>query len=91
MRDIIIKPALNGFVVRMGCQRIVFCDRDIMIRALNDYLDDPNKTESQYTLNSMHSKQFGFTKTSEANCLVEAPGYGSHAGYPTECSSSIED
>ena len=62
MRDIIIKPALNGFVVRMGCQRIVFCDRDIMIRALNDYLDDPNKTEDQYMLNSIHSKQFGFTR-----------------------------
>ena len=63
MRDIIIKPALNGFVVRMGCQRIVFCDRDIMIRALNDYLDDPNKTEDQYLLNSIHSKQFGFTRS----------------------------
>ena len=90
MRDIIIKPALNGFVVRMGCQRVVFCDRDIMIRALNDYLDDPNKTESQYMLNSMHSKQFGFVHPRPQDDSIaasqEAPSYRNEL-----CSPSHED
>lgn len=90
MRDIIIKPALNGFVVRMGCQRIVFCDRDIMIRALNEYLDDPNKTESQYALNSIHSKQFGFVPHRPQDDSIAAPQ--EVPPYRNEiCSPSLDD
>lgn len=85
MRDIIIRPALNGFVVRMGCQRIVFVDRDVMIRALNDYLDEPSKTEERYTLNSMHSKQFGFTRPCSQSDLGGVPAY------EPVCESSYED
>lgn len=62
MRDIIIKPALNGYVVRLGCQRIVFPTRDLMMRALSDYLDNPEKIEEQYKYGSLNSKQLGFTR-----------------------------
>lgn len=85
MRDITIKPVLNGFVVRMGCQRIVFGDREVMIRALNDYLDEPSKTEERYTLNSMHSKQFGFTGPCSQSAL------GGVQTYEPVCESSYED
>lgn len=64
MRDITIKPALNGFVVRLGCQRVVFNDRDTMFRALKDYLDEPGKIEEMYKYCSINSKQLGFERNS---------------------------
>lgn len=86
MRDIIIKPALNGYVVRLGCQRVVFNDRATMIRALNDYLDAPNETEDQYLLNSLNSKQFGFvgSKMAECGCKSTTIGYGLEQPYPND-------
>ena len=79
MRDITIKPALNGYVVRLGCQRVVFNNRETMLRALNDYLDAPDEIEEQYMRNSMNSKQLGFLRDNERACacetLVEHPDY----------------
>ena len=62
MREITIKPALNGYVVRTGCQRLVFNSRTDMLAALNAYLDEPEKIESEFMFNSMNSKQLGFIK-----------------------------
>ena len=61
MRDVIIKTALNGYVVRLGCQRVVFADRAQMLRALDDYLENPREVERMYLENSCNSKQLGFT------------------------------
>ena len=60
MRDVTIKPALNGYVVRLGCQRVVFTDRAQMLRALDDYLENPREVERMYLVNSCNSKQLGF-------------------------------
>lgn len=60
MRDVIIKPALNGYLVRLGCQRVVFTDRAQMLRALDDYLENPCEVERMYLENSCNSKQLGF-------------------------------
>ena len=62
MRDITIKTALNGYLVRVGCQRVVFNNRETMLRALNDYLENPNKIEEMYTYGSINSKQLGFER-----------------------------
>ena len=63
MRDVTIKAALNGYVVRLGCQRVVFTDRALMLRALDDYLSAPEKVESQYMFGSINSKQLGFERS----------------------------
>ena len=60
MRDITIKPALNGYVVRLGCQRVVFTDRALMLRALDDYLENPREVERTYLAKSINSRQLGF-------------------------------
>ena len=78
MRDITIKPALNGFVVRLGCQRVVYNDRDTMFRALKDYLDEPETVEEMYKYGSCNSKQLGFERNSNKVSEQEiypAPGY----------------
>ena len=60
MRDVTIKTALNGYLVRLGCQRVVFTDRAQMLRALDDYLENPREVERMYLENSCNSKQLGF-------------------------------
>ena len=67
MRDITIKPALNGYVVRLGCQRIVFTDRAQMLQELNSYLENPNEVENTYLRKSINSRQFGFVSNSNTD------------------------
>uniref|UniRef100_A0A6M3LJQ4 Uncharacterized protein n=1 Tax=viral metagenome TaxID=1070528 RepID=A0A6M3LJQ4_9ZZZZ len=58
MRDVLIKPALNGFVVDVGCQRVVFTTVDELLVELGHYLRQPDETEQRYlktALNAKHS------------------------------------
>lgn len=64
MRDVTIKVALNGYVVRVDCQRIVFSDCDQMIQAIKDYLKNPEEVEAEYIRTSMNAKQLGFLSDS---------------------------
>lgn len=79
MRDIIIKPALNGFVVRVGCQRLVFKDLLSMLTQIEQYYKDPVPVETHIREHSLHSKQFGFVDQDKGctagGYAVAAPAY----------------
>lgn len=47
-RDITIKPLLNGFVARVGCQEICFTDKQTMLTALSEYYDNPDAVEERF-------------------------------------------
>uniref|UniRef100_A0A6M3IP26 Uncharacterized protein n=1 Tax=viral metagenome TaxID=1070528 RepID=A0A6M3IP26_9ZZZZ len=47
-REIRIIPVLNGFIVYVGCQTVVFQGRDTLPQALADYIKDPEASESYY-------------------------------------------
>ena len=49
MRKINIKRVMNGFVVDVGCQTLVFETADKFIAELKRYLDSPDATEKEYT------------------------------------------
>ena len=46
MRDIHIKKAMNGFIVTVGCQTLVFEGRERLIRELDLYLEHPDKADA---------------------------------------------
>jgi len=48
MRDVTIRPALNGWTVQVGCQQLVFNDKAEMVSALSHYIDEPEKTEKRF-------------------------------------------
>ena len=48
MRDINIHPVLNGYVVKVGCQTVVFGGKLALVRALESYLENSEKVEQQY-------------------------------------------
>ncbi len=48
MREINIRPALNGWVCQIGCQTIVFNDKTHMLNEIGRYIDDPKAIEAEY-------------------------------------------
>ena len=48
MRTITINKAMNGFIVNVGCQTLVFESADTLLEELGDYLEDPKATERAY-------------------------------------------
>lgn len=53
-RQVQITPVLNGYLVHVGCQLLVFSDRATLMQELNDYLIDPAKVEAIYRAGSIH-------------------------------------
>lgn len=48
MREISIRPALNGYICQVGCQQVVFESRTSLITSLDRYLTDPGKVEHEF-------------------------------------------
>ena len=48
IRSIHIQPVLNGFVVNVGCQTVVFNTMDGLAAALRAYSENPKLVEDQY-------------------------------------------
>jgi hypothetical protein len=51
---VIIEPVLNGYLVQVGCQHLVFSSTDNLLQALGRYLEDPHKTEIYYRTEALH-------------------------------------
>ena len=48
MRQITINAALNGLIVNVGCQTLVFGTAEEMLRELKGYIENPQMTERRY-------------------------------------------
>lgn len=48
MKEIHIKPVLNGFIVKVGCQELVFHDIDHLCGELKRYQANPDMVEKEY-------------------------------------------
>jgi hypothetical protein len=47
-RPIVISPVLNGFVVQVGCQQVVFNDRQALLTELKNFMEAPDDTEKRF-------------------------------------------
>ena len=48
IRPIAITAVLNGYIVSVGCQQVVFNNTETLITELRVYLADPEDTEKRY-------------------------------------------
>lgn len=64
-RVIIITPVLNGYVCDVGCQRVVFTDKQTLLHELSGYYDKPEETEKRYIERAVNKMQPG-------PCQIEA-------------------
>lgn len=53
-REITIVPVLNGYILNVGCQRVVFQDRAQMLTEIEVYLKYPEQTEQRYLNNRVN-------------------------------------
>jgi len=54
MRDIRIRPILNGWIVKAGCQELCFTDAVTLGTELTRYLWNPQKVENEYLSNAVN-------------------------------------
>jgi transcription initiation factor TFIID subunit TAF12 len=62
MRDVTIRAVLNGFVVKVGCQEVVFESRERLLSELDRYLTDPNTVEQEYREQAVNKELLNETR-----------------------------
>ena len=70
MYYVTIKVALNGYLVRVGCQRLVFSSKEELLTELNNYLSFPNETEQRLRERSINSAILGYSDNT-TRCVPE--------------------
>ena len=73
-REITITPVLNGFICKVGCQRVVFQSASAMLFALGLYYDNPDKIEKNYiesAINKMSDCPMPITAEPTQQCCDE--------------------
>ncbi len=53
-RIINIEAVLNGYIVKVGCQRVVFQTREDLMARLGEYLADPDKIQASFLKTALH-------------------------------------
>ncbi len=48
MREVKINAVMNGFIVNVGCQTLVYQDKLTLLLELRNYLENPEQVEKQY-------------------------------------------
>jgi hypothetical protein len=56
IRDVEIHSVVNGFIVTVGCQTVVFSDLDYMLQELKAYILNPEATEVRYRTESINAE-----------------------------------
>jgi len=54
IKKITIRPVLNGFVVTVGCQEVVFMEIETLVKELIRYHKNPRAVEEEYLQNPVN-------------------------------------
>ena len=65
VREIKVKPVLNGYVVSVGCQEIVFTNLDVLCDEMKRYYSNPQNTENDYLENAINKNQMDVAEVAE--------------------------
>ena len=58
-RPVSIAAVLNGWIVTVGCQTVVYQERNQLVSDLDAYLKDPTATEERFLKASVNQGQLG--------------------------------
>ena len=84
MRAVNIGAVMNGFIVTVGCQTLVFTTREELLRELNAYLENPEQTEKRYWERYPASRLTQVTEAVRGNFPDAVPQAGTPLGYSGE-------
>ncbi len=86
MKTVTIKPVLNGWIVKVGCQTVVFEKLNTMLDELRRYIEYPEETEKRYEKNAVNKNLVG----QDSALTVEPPTQGLPNGRKTAIRENIE-
>ncbi len=72
-REITITPVLNGFVCKVGCQKVVFESISEMVRNLEAYYKNPDATEKKFIAEAVNKMPDGPDGPVAEACDCAAP------------------
>lgn len=84
-REVLITPVLNGWIVTIGCSKVVFDELDTMAGELIRYYESPVKVEKEYVIkakNKLSTTGIGIT---------QAEPQAMQQGIPPEMMRAIEN
>jgi hypothetical protein len=82
-REITIRPVMNGYVVRVGCQELAFsCGPQTLASELAKYLEDPEGVEKQYWKEALHDDRKQERNTPQAERSVAPSPVGTCVAEP---------
>lgn len=86
-RTIIIEPVLNGFIIQVGCQRVVSPNAESLGQEITKYYKDPAGTEEHYNkhrVNNTDDCPQAPTLNRGPECSVPSRTYGESCEAPRE-------
>ena len=54
MRDFTVKKGVMGYIVTIGCQVAGFSNKEDLLKAISEYVNDPEATEKKYYIEKYH-------------------------------------
>lgn len=75
MHPIHIRPVLNGWIVKVACQEILFTNLNNMVAEISQYLADPQRVEKHYlatSCNAIHMSTLANQVGGDTCGMVEA-------------------
>lgn len=72
--EIEIRPVLNGWSVRAGCQEVVFTSAAELCNELKKFLDDPEATRKRYLAESVNRRWTAAQEQRTENCGAQCEG-----------------
>lgn len=84
-KKLVIKTVLNGWRVSVGCQEVVFTEKEKMLAEISAYLDDPTEAEKKYQ-EAVNYKHFEYAKQGGISFSWSSPIFKveSAEGSPTQ-------
>ena len=82
MYEVKIKCAMNGYIVEVGCQTLVFETQGKLIDELTRYLNNPDKVEQRYQ--ELYGPKNVPTPPPRGDAVVDTSGPMNSDGKPTE-------
>ncbi len=89
MRSVIIEPALNGWIVRIGCATMVALFKEGMLSEIGRYIDDPKGVEKEYATNAVN--QGTYQPNDGPTLSAEPPSEVPHEGRESPSVESIPE
>ena len=84
IRSFMVTPVLNGYIVEIGCQRLVFESVEKLTTNIALYLNNPDEVEKAFLDGSLNSRHRNSQEPAQPTPVLRNP-YGVPAGIGGDC------